>query len=96
MRAVAILLFSAGLLGFTGAHATTTQGDLASVAPVIAVQSGVLQLAGSFQNSTAKLADKSLGGFAGGFYGIGGSEPQVKYFKNKKKKIPRCCAGTSH
>jgi len=42
------------------------------------------QLAGSFQNSTAKLADKYLTGRSGGRYGIGGSESVV--FKKKKQK----------
>ena len=30
------------------------------------------------------------------FYGIGGSEPHVKYFKSRMIEITRCCSGTSH
>ena len=50
--------------------------------------------AGSFQSSNAKLADKSLAGQAGGLYGIGGSEPYVKYFKSRMTQISRCCGST--
>jgi hypothetical protein len=92
MRKLGIVFFSAGLLSLTSAHAATTQGNIANVASPTAEQTGVIRLAGSFHNSTAKLADKSLGGYAGGFYGIGGNEPKVKYFRSRMKKIPRCCA----
>ena len=97
MRVLAIVFLSAavGLLSFTGARATTTLGDDGDVATA-AAQTGVIQLAGSFHNSNAKLADKTLGGQAGGMHGIGGSEPHAKYFKSRMKKIPRCCTGTSH
>jgi len=91
MRAAAIF-FSASLLSLTGAHATTTPSDIANVVPVTKTQTGLIQLAGSFHNSTAKLADKYLAGASGGFYGIGGSEPHAKYFKKKKPKA--CCSAT--
>jgi len=87
--------FSVALLALTRAHATTTKSDIISNAPAPKTQIGLIQLAGSFHNSTAKLADKSWAGMAGGFYGIGGSEPHVKYFRNRMRKIPRCCMGTS-
>jgi hypothetical protein len=94
MRTLAIVLLSAGILSLAGAHATTTPGDIANVAPIATTETGVIRLAGSFHNSNAKLGDRSLGGYAGGFYGIGGSEPKVKSFKDRMKKIPRCCANS--
>jgi len=92
-RAPAIFFLSAALLSSANARATLTQGDCDNLAPVTRAQARIIQLAGSFHNSTAKLGDKSLSGQAGGFYGIGGSEPHVKYFK--KKKPPQCCASKS-
>jgi len=94
MRTFAIVLFGVSLLSLTGAHATTTPSDIANLVPVIKMQTGLIQLAGSFQNSTAKLADKYLSGASGGFYGIGGSEPHAKYFKNRMRKVTRCCANS--
>lgn len=66
----------------------------AGSAPVTVLSPKTIQLAGSFHNSTAKLGDKSLDGKAGAIYGIGGSEPHVKYFKSRMKKIPRCCSAS--
>jgi len=62
--------------------ATPREGDAGPVAA--AVPFGSFQLAGSFQNSTAKLADKYLAGRSGGRLGIGGTESVV--FKKKKSK----------
>jgi len=62
--------------------ATPREGDALRV--VAAAPSGSFQLAGSFQNSTAKLADKYLAGRSGGRLGIGGTESVV--FKKKKGK----------
>ena len=68
------------------------QGDASGTAPAsMTVSPKVIQLAAAFNKSPNKLADKYLSGQAGGRYGIGGSEPRVKYFKNRMKKIPRCC-----
>ena len=86
MRSIAAtlptLLVCAGLLSAGGAQAGTT------------LSPKVIQLAGSFQNSTAKLGDKSLTGQAGGIYGIGGSEPHAKYFNSRMRKLQRCCAAS--
>jgi hypothetical protein len=89
MRRVAIalsaLLIGAGPLGSAGAQATMTPiypPDPTSGATK--VPPDAIQLAGSFQNSTAKLADKYLAGRSGGRYGIGGTESVI--FKKKKKK----------
>jgi hypothetical protein len=93
MRAIAIaLLLGGSLLVWDSAQGATTQRS--SVPAAIRVSSGAIQLAGSFHNSNAKGGDKLLSGQAGGRYGIGGSEPKAKYFKNKMKKIPRCCANS--
>ncbi len=90
MRTMAITLSI--LLSAASAEASTTQGDTGGTAPAAtSLSPKVIQLAGSFHNSPAKLGDKHLSGQAGGRYGIGGSEPRVKYFKNRMKKIPRCC-----
>jgi len=91
MRAIAIVFFSTCLLSAAGAYATTTEGGVASIAPAVGAQSGLIQVAESNSKSPNKLGDKYLDGKAGGFYGIGGSEPHVKYFKSRMKKIPRCC-----
>jgi hypothetical protein len=99
MRTIATIFFSvaASLLTLASAHATATQGDVSNVASAPSAQPEVvLRLAGSFHSSNAKLGDKSLDGRAGGIYGVGGSEPHVRYFKSRMKKIPRCCTGTSH
>ena len=89
MRRIAIalsaLLIGAGLPSSAGARAATTQiypPDPTSAAAK--VPSDPIRLAGSFQNSTAKLADKYLAGRSGGHYGIGGTESVI--FKKKKKK----------
>ncbi|HEV8715674.1 MAG TPA: hypothetical protein VGX03_22955 [Candidatus Binatia bacterium] len=85
--ALSTLLIGAGLLSSAGAQATATQGyPAAPMSAATKMRSGVIQLAGSFQNSTAKLGDKYLAGQAGGRYGIGGTEPRVPYFKKKKKQ----------
>ena len=78
------LLLCAGLLAPAGAQAAATHGYPAPATTIILP--GVIQLAGSFQNSTAKLADKYLAGLAGGRYGIGGTEPRAPYFRKKKPK----------
>ena len=83
--ALSTLLISVGSLSSPGAQAATTQiypSDPPSAAA--RVPSDAIRLAGSFQNSTAKLADKYLAGRSGGRYGIGGSESVI--FKKKKKK----------
>jgi hypothetical protein len=95
MRPVALVVFSAALLGLTGVQAATRSGDIADTTPVTKMQTGVTQVAESNSKSPNKLGDKYLDGKAGGFYGIGGSEPHVKYFKSRMKKIPPCC-GSSH
>ena len=83
--ALSALLIGADLLSSAGDQATTTQIYPSEPASMAAkVPSDAIQLAGSFQNSTAKLADKCLAGRSGGRYGIGGSESVV--FKKKKKK----------
>jgi|SRR5215470_1267186 len=92
MRAIAMVLFAAGLLTLADAHATTTVGDIANVAPMKQALTGVIRLAGSFHNSPAKLNDKYLAGKSGGWYGIGG--PESKIFK--KKKIVPCCNNGKH
>lgn len=93
MRVIAIaLLLGGSLLVWDGAQGATTQRS--SVPAAIRVSSGAIQLAGSFHSSNAKAGDKLLAGLAGGRYGIGGSEPKAKYFKNRMKKIPRCCANS--
>jgi hypothetical protein len=86
------LLLGGSLLVSAGAQGVTTQRS--SMPAAIRAPSGTIQLAGSFHSSNAKAGDKLLGGMAGGRYGIGGSEPKAKYFKNKMKKIPRCCANS--
>jgi len=79
------LLIVAGLLSPAAARAATTQGYPADSTPAATnMLPAAIQLAGSFQNSTAKLADKYLAGKSGGRYGIGGTESVV--FKKKKKK----------
>ena len=55
-------------------------GEAASTTRILP---GAIQLAGAFQMSNAKLADKYLAGKAGGRYGIGGTESVI--FKKKKK-----------
>ena len=93
MRSVVVaLLLGGGLLMSAGAVAATTQR--CSAPATIQVASGAIQLAGSFHSSNAKGGDKLMSGLAGGRYGIGGSEPKAKYFKNRMKKIPRCCANS--
>ena len=93
MRPTAIslsaLIVGAGLLISVGAQAATTQGY--PVPEATKIPSGAIQLAGSFHNSPNKGGDKLLSGQAGSRYGIGGSEPKAKYFKDRMKKIPRCC-----
>jgi hypothetical protein len=90
MRTMAIALSI--LLSAAIAQASTTERDAGGAAPTaMTLSPKVIQLAGSFTNSPGKLADKYLSGQAGGRYGIGGSEPRVKYFKSRMKKIPRCC-----
>ena len=89
MRAMAIglsiLLLGAGLLSSAGAQASTTQGYPADqLSAANRIPPDATQLAGSFQGSGAKLADKYLAGMAGGRYGIGGTESII--FKKKKKK----------
>jgi hypothetical protein len=80
-----ILLISVGLLSAIDAQAAPTQGRSDAPAPAATrLPPAMVQLAGSFQNSTAKLADKYLAGRAGGRYGIGGTESVV--FKKKKSK----------
>jgi hypothetical protein len=71
MRSTAItLLLGAGLLSSAGAQAITTQGYLAApMSTATKMRSGTIQLAGSFQNSTAKLGDKYLAGLAGAVTG---------------------------
>jgi hypothetical protein len=59
------------------------ESEAVPVAPITAPP-GSFRLAGSFQNSTAKLADKYLAGRSGGRLGIGGTESVV--FKKKKSK----------
>jgi len=83
-----------GLLG-AAAQASMAQVDADRAVPATASSPKPLQLAGAFAKSTNKLGDKYLDGKAGGIYGIGGSEPHVKYFKSRMPKIPRCCTGTS-
>jgi hypothetical protein len=95
MRTLATVFFAAGLLSPTDAHATTTQSDVATIASPADAQTGLMQLAESNSRSPNKLDDKYLDGKAGGIYGIGGSEPHVKYFKNKMKKPKPCCTGKS-
>jgi hypothetical protein len=92
MRTMAIAFALSILLSAASAQASTTQRDADGTAPAaMTLPPKVIQLAGSFHNSNAKGGDKLLSGQAGGRYGIGGSEPRVKYFKNRMKKIPRCC-----
>jgi len=84
MRAIAValstLLLGVGLPGVAGAQATT-QGYSGDPAPAATeALSGVIQLAGSFTSSNAKLGDKYLAGMAGGRYGAGGTESRI--FKN--------------
>ena len=88
MRVIAIaLLLGGSLLVWDGAQGATTQRS--SVPAAIRVSSGAIQLEGSFHSSNAKAGDKLLAGLAGGRY-----EPKAKYFKNRMKKIPRCCANS--
>jgi hypothetical protein len=83
--ALSALLIGAGLPSSDGARATTTQIYPSDPTPAATkVPSDAIRLAGSFQNSTAKLADKYLAGRSGGRYGIGGTESVI--FKKKKKK----------
>ena len=90
MRTMAIALSI--LLSAASAQASTTQRAAGGTAPAaMTVSPKFIQLAGAFNKSPNTLADKYLSGQAGGRYGIGGSEPRVKYFKNRMKKIPRCC-----
>src|SRR5262249_37925883 len=84
MGTAAIVFFGACLLGLTGARATTTSGDIAASAKK--TQTSLMQVADWNSKSPNKLGDKSLDGKAGGIYGIGGSEPHVKYFKSRMKK----------
>ena len=89
MRRIAIalsaLLIGAGPLASAGARATTTQTyPPHSTSAAAKVPADAIRLAGSFQNSTAKLADKYLAGRSGGRYGVGGTESVI--FKKKKKK----------
>ena len=82
MRAIAIALFTlllgAGPLSLDGAKAATTQGHSSDpVRTVTRMPPGAIQLAGSYQRSSAKLGDEYLAGRAGGRYGIGGSESRV-------------------
>jgi len=94
MRAMAIALSI--LLSAASAQAATAQGDAGGTAPAATTLSPkVILLAESNTKSPNKLGDKSLDGKAGGVYGIGSSEPHVKYFKNKKKKPRRCCGAAS-
>ncbi len=84
--ALSTLLIGAGLLSSAGAQTATTQGyPAAPMSAATKIPSDAIQLAGSFQNSTAKLGDKYLAGLAGGRYGIGGTEPRAPYFRKKKK-----------
>ena len=91
MTAIALsILLTAG-----GAQASAAPGDAGDAAAVATTSAPkVIQLAGAFNKSPNKGADKYLAGQAGGRYGIGGTEPKVKYSKNKMKKIPRCCAAS--
>lgn len=81
--ALSTLLIGAGLLSSAGAQSATTAAPMSAATKI---PSGAIQIAGSFQNSTAKLGDKYPAGQAGGRYGIGGTEPRVPYFKKKKKQ----------
>ena len=88
---LSILLIGAGLLSSASAQATATQGY--SAAPVLAttrIPSDTIQLAAG-----NKAGDHYMAGRAGGRYGVGGSEPQAKHLKNKKKKPKPCCGATS-
>jgi hypothetical protein len=87
------MLLCAAVVSSAGVQAATTQNQPVPVA--IKIPSGAIQLAGSFHNSPNKGADKYMSGLAGGRYGIGGSEPQAKHLKNKKKKPQPCCGATS-
>jgi len=88
MRTMAIALSI--LLGAGGVQVSMAQEDAGRTAPATTLSPKLLQLAGS----PNKLADKSMAGLAGGFYGIGGNEPRAKYFRSRMKKIPRCCTAS--
>ncbi len=82
MRAIAIALFTlllgAGPLSPDGAQGATTQGYSSEpVRTVTRMPPGAIQLAGSYQRSSAKSGDKYLAGRAGGRYGVGGSESRI-------------------
>jgi hypothetical protein len=96
MRSDAMRTMAIALSILLSAGASTARGDAGGTAPPIAtLPPKVIQLADSNTKSPNKLGDKYLDGKAGGIYGIGGSEPHVKYFKNKKKKPRPCCGATS-
>jgi hypothetical protein len=88
MRTIAVVLFvlsiSTCLLNSSRAQAALVQDCISEAAPSTRISPGAIQLAGAFQMSNAKLADKYLAGKAGGRYGIGGTESVI--FKKKKKK----------
>jgi hypothetical protein len=87
-------LLCASLMNSSVADAATVSDgstNLQEIAPTT-MPSGLMQVAESNTRSPNKLADKYMSGLAGGRYGVGGSEPQAKHLKNKKKKITPCCA----
>jgi hypothetical protein len=64
---------------------------LAATNVAIEMPFAAVQVAESNIKSPNKLGDKYLDGKAGAIYRIGGSEPHVKYFKSRVKRIPLCC-----
>jgi len=84
MTTVVVSTWAIGSALLNPASAATPRESDAPPPVVAAAPSGSFQLAGSFQNSTAKLADKYLAGRSGGRLGIGGTESVV--FKKKKGK----------
>jgi hypothetical protein len=96
MRATAIALSTllcACLLNASAAKAADGSMDVRATAATT-MPYGLLQVAESNTKSPNKGADKYMSGQGGGRYGIGGSEPKVKYFNAKMKKIPRCCVAS--
>jgi hypothetical protein len=77
----------------TDTEAALTQDYSSDRTATTEMPAGIIQLAGSFHNSTGKLNDKYLAGKSGGWYGIGG--PESKIFK-KKRKIVTCCNNSKH
>jgi len=86
------LLLGGGVLISTDTEAALTQDYSSDRTATTEMPAGIIQLAGSFHNSTGKLNDKYLAGKSGGWYGIGG--PESKIFKKKRKIVP-CCNSKS-